>query len=411
MGGSQRLAVLLCGGILFVGLLTAGAAALDSQTPTASAPSNNTTETATQSTCSVTQSTSCSVPADSSRAPTATRADRASESAIHLVFFYSPSCSHCQEVEDHLAEIQEQSNISLHIHEKRALVHQELMQEFANEYDIPQDEQGAVPATYFADGDYAVGADRSINLINQKIEQYNESGIGPPDLIQGTSADTLRSPPGQLSFLLLGLTEVVTPVALAMIIIGFGLLIGIAKSDDEFLTGERGFVLAVGLGSTLVGGLLAAGVVSDSITALKHWFPVMLGLSGLIGGFIVLLKGRPQELRSSSIGEFADDLQDRFVLSLTILGGSMIGAGIAMTSDSYRLASASLVDHSLFKIGSSLLLYNGMQLLVVGAVGLSIWKVIAVLPDPFATESGYGKRVSAVILIVFGVGLVVSGLV
>ena len=413
----ERVAALLCGGIVLLTLFVGGATAVDGSHGAVSElhqvgqnESSGTNQTS--DTCTVSQNTSCSIRDSASETASSERiTGSASGPTVHLVFFHSPSCPHCEDVEEHIATLREQSDVGIRVHKKRALFHEELMQQFNDEYGVPDDQHGAIPAVFFADGEFAVGSDSSISLLDQQIVQYNESGLAPPTLVQGKSIAELRSPPGLVAFLLLGVNEIATPIALGVVLIGLLQLVKGAHSSGNLRRGITVFIVSLGAISTLIGGLLAIGVFSAStISQQSNWIAIILGFMGFAEGARVLVR----YLRRNS-----DTPEGRVIPyeSLTysavfvgVIGGLLVGGIVATTSQTYLMASGALANSDIPTAIASLLLYNSSHLLVISVISYGILKAVAVVPDPFSSEFSYAKRVNAVALSVIGIGLLLSGL-
>lgn len=87
--------------------------------------------------------------------------------SVCVVLFYSESCPHCDEVETSLADAKQTHNVT--VKKYSAAAQSDLFTDFLRTYDVPSEQWGAVP-TVFVGGEYAVGADPSIDLIESKLE-------------------------------------------------------------------------------------------------------------------------------------------------------------------------------------------------------------------------------------------------
>ncbi|MFT4890877.1 MAG: glutaredoxin [Halobacteriales archaeon] len=111
--------------------------------------------------------------------------------SVCVVVFYSPSCPHCDDVEAYLADARRTHDVT--VKNYAATKHPELFREYLAAYDVPSEQWGAVP-TVFVGGDYAVGADSSIDLIRAKLDADRPIECPPEDAIaRGESPDSMAA--------------------------------------------------------------------------------------------------------------------------------------------------------------------------------------------------------------------------
>jgi glutaredoxin len=90
----------------------------------------------------------------------------ANDSSVCIVFFYSPGCPHCANVEEFLDSVPDDVNLTVQKYparEEPALFNRHL-----EDYDVPESDRGLVPAVFVGD-EYAIGDRPAIELIFDAI--------------------------------------------------------------------------------------------------------------------------------------------------------------------------------------------------------------------------------------------------
>ncbi|QSG04547.1 hypothetical protein [Halapricum desulfuricans] len=117
-------------------------------------------------------------PADSGDSvPTVTDQSGTDDTSVCVVFFYHPSCPHCEDVEEYLDRVRPEHNVTVHQHNTGNDDSVRLLKQYYEAYDVPERDRGGVPIVFVAD-DYAVGSAGGIDLIQSAIES-NETVACP----------------------------------------------------------------------------------------------------------------------------------------------------------------------------------------------------------------------------------------
>jgi len=228
-------------------------------------------------------------------------AETTDDGTVCVVFFHSPGCPHCANVEAYL----EDHAGSVTVRSYRARDHTDLWRRYLREYGVPESKWGAVP-TVFVGERYAVGDRQAIELIDEHVQ--DDTGVACPSAVGAGEAATTApdggSGPGDadrrsgepttvvgsgltvLGLVNLGLVDAVNPCALAVLVT---LLTGVLSRESggpgEALRTGLAFVGGVLLAYLSLGVLLVIGLSSVvSATGLDvRW------LYRLTGGFALVL--------------------------------------------------------------------------------------------------------------------------
>lgn len=137
--------------------------------------------------------------------------DQAPEQTAEINFFFSPTCPHCIKESKFLDELeQRQPQVIINrfpVTEKENI---ELLKEFYQEYNVPESEQGMVPATFTRDN-YFIGYD---NAIREEIEACVEHCLN-----QGPAPQKTK---GEINLPIIGKINITkfSPLALAIVLGG-----------------------------------------------------------------------------------------------------------------------------------------------------------------------------------------------
>jgi len=91
----------------------------------------------------------------------------AGNTSVCAVFFYSPGCPHCGNVEEFLSALPEDVNITVHRYEARK--EPVRFRQYLEAYGVPESDRGSVPAVFVGER-YAIGDRPAIELIADAIE-------------------------------------------------------------------------------------------------------------------------------------------------------------------------------------------------------------------------------------------------
>lgn len=98
------------------------------------------------------------------------------ENSVVIDFFWSQGCPHCAQLEDFLAEMEEDYDFELNSYDMSK--NSELFSEKAEEYDIPNNRRGYTP-TIFIDDKYFIGnKPEARNYIESRLEGSDENKTG-----------------------------------------------------------------------------------------------------------------------------------------------------------------------------------------------------------------------------------------
>lgn len=104
---------------------------------------------------------------DSAPAANASQLSVENETSVCVVFFYSPGCPHCANVEEFLDSVPD--NFDLTVRKYRASAETDRFRQYLETYDVPESEWGAVPAVFVGE-EYAIGDRPTIELLVDVIE-------------------------------------------------------------------------------------------------------------------------------------------------------------------------------------------------------------------------------------------------
>jgi cytochrome c biogenesis protein CcdA len=301
----------------------------------------------------------------------------------HLLLFISPSCPHCQEVEDFLNE---NPQLDLTVHKYRASVNTGLFANYTQAYEVPQRLRGSVPSAFMGE-EYRVGSQPVIQMIESKTSS-NET-IPKPDLSDKLEKTQQKQENSGQKLTLIGVTglalvDAVNPCALAVLII---LLTSILSQNPdkkkEALKSGLSFSAAVLFAYLTMGLLIILGfksvasttaVQSSMIYTTVGLLAVLLGLFNLKDYFShgafgfrmeVPISWRPKmkiyiRKATSPAGAFLSGL----IVSLFLL---------PCTSGPYFVAGGLLSQMNLLTAAPWLILYNAVFILPMVAITAAVY--------------------------------------
>jgi len=221
-----------------------------------------------------------------------------------VVFFYSTTCPHCQEVKEFLDE---QNNSEFKLEEFEASKYPEKFSNYVKNHSVPARYAGSVP-TVFISNDYAVGSKKSIDLIKEKTGLKQPQNTGK-DTESGKTGDNKESAGplselGVLGLIGLAVTDSINPCALAVLLILIGSIMGgnlnnqvrALKSGAAFTAGI--FLSYLSMGVLLVFGIKGVQDITsigfESVYLFFGGFAVFVGLLNVkdyishgLGGFVI----------------------------------------------------------------------------------------------------------------------------
>lgn len=86
---------------------------------------------------------------------------------VCVVFFYSPGCPYCEEVEEYLESVAEEREITVKQYNVRT-ESAELIMSYYDQFDVAQRDRGPVPIVFVGD-EYAVGSTQGKELIHEAL--------------------------------------------------------------------------------------------------------------------------------------------------------------------------------------------------------------------------------------------------
>ncbi|AWB26297.1 GAP family protein [Halococcoides cellulosivorans] len=347
---------------------------------------------------------------------------------VEIVFFHLPTCPHCANVEAYLDE--QRSEYDFRVEKYNARDNSERFTEYLQEYDVPRDDWGAVPAV-FVDDEYAIGDRPSIDLIESRLEAATEAPTETTDGVAG-DASNAESDGDLEAVTLVGLagmaaTDAVNPCALAVLLV---LLTTILTRNPEdhgrVLRAGLAFSIAVALTYAAMGALLVFGlksvasVGSIDLPIVRRLFGVLaigLGLLNLkdaishgAGGFAMEV---PERWRPAMQRRLTDPLWTR---ESAVVGSALAGVGVSLfllpcTAGPYLVAGGLLANQAWPTAIALLVVYN----LIFVAPMLAITVAVS---GGFATADAVGTwrerhveglhLVAGLLLVAIGVALAVG---
>lgn len=299
-----------------------------------------------------------------------------------IVFFYSTTCPHCDQVEEYLKNL---NSSEFDLKNYQASTNSEKFSKYIENHSVPARYAGAVP-TVFIGEDSAVGSRNSIDLIGEKLnDETEDSRTSEEDNEKGQQQDQEKvlSGTGFIGFLGLAVTDSINPCALAVLLILVGsIMSGNLKDQMKALKAGASFTAGIFLSYFLMGVLLIFGIKSvqeatalgiESIYLFFGAFAILIGLLNIkdwishgLGGFVIEVpfSWRPKMksyLKSVTgpLGAFITSI----IVSLFLL---------PCTSGPYFVAGGLLSGTSWIEAIPLLLIYNVIfispMLLILGAL-------------------------------------------
>lgn len=217
-----------------------------------------------------------------------------------IVFFYSTTCPHCDQVEEYLESL---NSSSFNLQKYKASTNSEKFSKYIENHSVPARYAGSVP-TVFIGEDSAVGSRNSINLIEEKLNnEASEKQDEKSDQSQQDQEGVL-SGTGIIGFLGLAATDSINPCALAVLLILVGSIMSGNLSDQiKALKAGAAFTLGIFLSYFMMGVLLIFGIKSvqeatavgiESIYLFFGVFAILIGILNIkdwishgFGGFVI----------------------------------------------------------------------------------------------------------------------------
>ena len=294
----------------------------------------------------------------------------ASQSDACVVYFYSPSCPHCAELDQHL----EENNYDVQIKKYRASENSELFQSYVKHYNMSDGLAGSIPAVFSGDR-YAVGTQNAIDLI-QRSENESLSCV-EPDQSSGEEI-TVAGIAG------LAAADAVNPCAIAVLLVLITSILSREKGNKKMaLKTGLAFVSAIMMTYLAMGVLILLGFRSaTSLTSLE-----MSGITRWVGALAVTvgLLNLKDYFSHGSLG-FAMEVpfswrpkMKEFIRSVTSPVGAF-GTGVIVslfllpcTSGPYFVAGGILAETGVISALPWLILYNAVFVAPMVAILLAVY--------------------------------------
>ncbi|MFB6193384.1 MAG: GAP family protein, partial [Candidatus Nanohaloarchaea archaeon] len=301
-----------------------------------------------------------------------------------IVFFYSPTCPHCDRVEEYIQGLNRSEFV---LKKYEASTHSEKFSAYIENHTVPARYAGAVP-TVFIGNDSAVGSRNSISLIREALNSEGEDAVNNQtrDRQTGRSKgeeEGLLSGLGLLGFLGLAAADSVNPCALAVLLILVGSIMSSNLEDQlKALKSGASFTAGIFLSYFSMGVMLVFGIKSvqkatsidiNSIYFFFGGFAILVGLLNLkdwfshgLGGFVmeVPFSWRPKmksylKKVTGPAGAFATSV----IVSLFLLpctSGPYFVAGGLLSSASWTTALPLLLLYNLVFVAPMLIIIGAL---------------------------------------------------
>lgn len=203
------------------------------------------------------------------------------ENATHIVYFYSPGCPHCANVDAYLDRQRDDHTFRVETYVART--HTERFTEYLRTYDVPRQQWYTVPAVFIGD-EYAIGDQPAIELIGARL---NGSGTGttPSPTAGAPGSSGTESGPENVTLIglaVLAVTDAINPCALAVLVVLLTTILTRNPEDyGQVLRAGLAFSLAVGLTYSVMGVLLVFGFKSVANVGAVD-LPILRQLVGLL---------------------------------------------------------------------------------------------------------------------------------
>lgn len=313
-------------------------------------------------------------------------------SSVCVVLFYSPSCPHCAEVENHLNTVSDQVHVKKYIASRNP----QLSKKYLKAYDVPQEYWGGVPLTYIGD-DYAVGSTNSIELIDQKIQKNEKLPCKSTEWLNqksgGVADITLPS------IISLALADAINPCALAVLFILLTTIMSLQPNNRKgLILSGISFAVAVFIVYFILGFLLIKGIqyfITSSTINLSILYKsvgvlaILLGLLNIkdafshgAGGFVMEV---PFSWRPKMQHHLTAPLWEHSILLGSFIAGIFVSLFLLpCTSGPYFVAGGLLSGLPLSRSIPLLALYN--VIFVLPMILLTILVAFGVLSTEKASE-------------------------
>jgi len=314
-----------------------------------------------------------------------------------IVFFYSSTCPHCEEVEKFLDK---QNTSDFEIEKFEASQHPEKFSAYIENHSVPTRYAGSVP-TVFIGEDSAVGSKNSINLIKEKTgldqSQTIENNTEPAKEKTANDDGGSLSEIGFLGLIGLAATDSINPCALAVLLILIGSIMSnnledrlrALKSGTAFTAGI--FLSYLSMGVLLVFGIKelqkATSIGFESVYIFFGSLAVLVGLLNLkdgishgFGGFVmeVPYSWRPKmksylKKVTGPVGAFTTAV----IVSLFLLpctSGPYFIAGGILSRTSWSISIPLLILYNVVFIAPMLLILGGLYYGVTEIEEIKEWR-------------------------------------
>lgn len=341
-----------------------------------------------------------------------------------IVFFYSSTCPHCEEVEKFLDN---HNDSRFELEKFEASQHPEKFSAYIENHSVPTRYAGSVP-TVFIGEDSAVGSKNSIELIKEKtspdqsqtIENDTESGKKET----ANNDDGSLSEIGVLGLIGLAVTDSINPCALAVLLILIGSIMSNNLEDRlRALKSGAAFTAGIFLSYLSMGVLLIFGIKElqkmtsigfESVYLFFGSFAILVGLLNLkdgishgFGGFVmeVPYSWRPKmksylKKVTGPVGAFTTAV----IVSLFLLpctSGPYFIAGGILSGTAWSISIPLLILYNVVFIAPMLLILGGLYYGVTEIEEIKEWR-----------EENIEKLhlIAGLILIALGLFLLISSL-
>lgn len=339
-----------------------------------------------------------------------------------IVFFYSQTCPHCDEVEEFL-ERQNTSKFTLKKFE--ASQHPEKFSDYIQNHSVPARYAGSVP-TVFIGEDSAVGSKNSIQLIKDRtgLDETSDRVSKTEKQSSVNKSDGSLSELGILGLIGLAATDSINPCALAVLLILVGSIMS-RNLDDQLKALKSGasFTAGIFLSYLLMGVLLVFGIKEvqkatsigfESVYLFFGGFAILVGLLNLkdwfshgLGGFVmeVPFSWRPKmkaylKKVTGPAGAFLTALLVSFFL-LPCTSGPYFVAGGILSKTAWSTAIPLLILYNIVFVAPMLLILGVLYYGTTEIEEIKEWR-----------ENNIEKLhlIAGVLLIVLGLFLLISSL-
>nr|WP_244605478.1 GAP family protein [Halorhabdus rudnickae] len=346
----------------------------------------------------------------------------ANSTTVHIVYFYSPNCPHCEDTEEFFAAMNETHD--LQIREYRVQLNSEAFREYLEEYDVPEQLWGGTPTVFIDDG-YAVGTEQVKSLVNQTIA---EGGTDTFPTLSGSQSLGGRSLSlGLISTLAtLAAGDAVNPCALAVLLILLTtVLTRHPDNQRRVLASGLAFSLSVMLTYFVMGYLLISGLKTvASISAIdlsfiRYAFGGLAVVFGVLNVYDWISSGSsltpevPESWKPTMQRYLTEPLWERrSVITGSVIAGILVSLFLLpCTSGPYLVAGGLLASVPWIQAIPALIFYNLLFILPMVGITVAVSSGFAAVEDISSWREENIHRlnlIAGIILVVLG-ALIVFG--